>query len=573
MFTTQDAVKASLPSYLQQFVVDQHYERYTPQDHAVWRYIMRRNLAFLGKNAHPAYIEGLAKTGISPDYIPNIDEMNESLSKIGWGAVVVDGFVPPAAFMEFQKLKILVISAEMRNIGNILYTPAPDIVHEAAGHAPIIADAKYARFLQRFGEIGEKAVSSRIDYEIYEAIRALSIIKEYPLATKEEVDAAEKHLMAKLAENTNPSEATRLSRLHWWTVEYGLVGSVNDYKLFGAGLLSSVGEGQACMRETVKKLPLTVASADVNYDITEMQPQLFVAQHFDHLMQVLEEFADTMCFRKGGVESVRTIMESKAVGTVVLSSGLQISSIFTDVITDGNGKAAYLKSTGLTSLAFNDQELPGHGTGYHKDGFGSPVGMLKGFKKALEDFSDDDLIDLKLAVGATGKIEFESGITVSGKLTHLTRKNGKLVLMTFTGCTVTAADGSLLFKPEWGTYDMAVGNEIISVFSGSADKENFNVYPTKSDKNAIPVVHTEQDEVLFEFYKAVRAMHTKKQINRQKLADIVEVLDAEFPAEWLLRLEILELDRQSAAKNGLDQISAKGGDIAGLIEAGLALLN
>jgi phenylalanine-4-hydroxylase len=572
MFSTQESVKASLPSYLRQFVVEQHYGRYTPQDHAVWRYIMRRNLAFLSKHAHKAYLEGLEKTGISPEYIPNIDEMNEKLSKIGWSAVVVDGFVPPAAFMEFQALKVLVISADMRNIGNILYTPAPDIVHEAAGHAPIIAEPSYAAFLQRFGEVGSKAVSSRLDYEIYEAIRYLSIIKEYPLATKEEVDTAEKTLMEKLAANTNPSEATRLSRLHWWTVEYGLVGSVDDFKIYGAGLLSSVGESKHCMSAAVKKLPLTTAAADINYDITEMQPQLFVAKDFDHLMNVLEEFADTMCFRKGGAESVRTIIESGAVGTVELSSGIQISSVFSDVLTDAKGNPVYLKATGATSLSVGNKELPGHGISYHKDGFGTPVGSLLNFGKALEDCSDDDLIDLKLAPGATGTLQFKSGVVVHGKLEALTRRNGKLVLMTFNHCTVTGPDGTRLFEPSWGVFDMAVGTAVTSVYSGAADKEAYNVYPPKSDKNAIPVEHSSLDEQLFTMYRDVREMRESKKINRQRLADMLKVLDAQFQDEWLLRLEIFELDRNAAARHGLDRIAAAGGEKSGLIEAGLALL-
>lgn len=575
MISTQESVKASLPSYLRQFVVEQNYERYTPQDHAVWRYIMRRNLAFLRKHAHKAYLEGLEKTGISLEYIPNIDEMNGKLAKIGWSAVVVDGFVPPAAFMEFQALKVLVISADMRNIHHILYTPAPDIVHEAAGHAPIISEPKYAAFLQRFGEIGAKAVSSRRDYEIYEAIRYLSIIKEYPLATKEEIETAEKTLMEKIAANTNPSEATRLSRLHWWTVEYGLVGSLEDYKIFGAGILSSVGESKHCMSDAVKKIPLTIAAADVNYDITEMQPQLFVAKDFDHLMEVLEQFADTMCFRKGGVESVKAIIESGQVGTVVLSSGLQISTTFTDVLTDANGKAAYLKGTGSTSLSVGDKELPGHGISYHKDGFGTPVGRLLKFSKALEDCSDDDLIDLKLAVGATGTLTFESGVMVFGRLESLLRRDGKLVLMTFSKCTVTAPDGSILFKPEWGTYDMAVGNDVISVFTGSADKEAFNVYPPKSDKNAIPVEHSQADLELFQLYRDVRTMRESGQINRQRLADIAGKLNSSYPEEWLLRMEIVELDPTlSAAVDALRALKESGNqERAELITAGLELLH
>ena len=171
---------AALPKHLLQFAVDQRYDEYTPIDHAVWRFIMRQNIFFLKEYAHKVYFQGLLETGISFERIPRIDEMNDILGKIGWGAVAVDGFIPPAAFMEFQAYKVLVIACDMRQINHIEYTPAPDIVHEAAGHAPIIVDREYSDYLQRFGEVGAKAMSSKKDFELYEAIRHLSILKELP---------------------------------------------------------------------------------------------------------------------------------------------------------------------------------------------------------------------------------------------------------------------------------------------------------------------------------------------------------------------------------------------------------
>ena len=91
--------------------------------------------------------------------------------------------------MEFQALKVLPIALDMRSIDHMMYTPAPDIVHEAAGHAPFIVDVDYAEFLQRFGEVGMKAIASRHDMETYEAIRRLSIVKE--LASSSEADIAQ----------------------------------------------------------------------------------------------------------------------------------------------------------------------------------------------------------------------------------------------------------------------------------------------------------------------------------------------------------------------------------------------
>lgn len=550
MLLSQEQVIESIPSYLRQFVVKQYYDEYTAENHATWRYIMRRNVNFLEKVAHPAYLDGLKKTGISIDTIPHIDDMNDRLGKISWRAVVVDGFVPPAAFMEFSEHKILVISADMRNIGNILYTPAPDIVHEAAGHAPIIADPLYADYLQRFGEYGAKAVFSKEDYDIYEAIRYLSIIKEYPNATKEQVEKAEKDLEEKTAANQIPSEAALLSRLHWWTVEYGLVGTVDNFKLYGAGLLSSVGESKACLSPKVKKIEHSVKTADYDYDITKMQPQLFVTADFQHLIDVLEEFASGMCFRVGGTDSIRKVMDSRNVGTCVYSSGLQVSGVFETLKTDKNGKEIYIGTTGETQLSYNDTELEGHGTAYHKDGFSSPVGKLKGSDKPLESYTDGDLQAANIHTGKTSTLTFDSGINVQGTLESVTRKDGNILLMTFTNCTVHDENGDVLFKPEWGTYDMAVGHRIASVYSGSADKENFNVYPPKSDKTTIKDEFTEKELTLFKMYDEVAKMRESGRADISKIEQFVGSLETDYPKNWLLRMEILELLNKNTNGSG-----------------------
>ena len=287
----QQEIIESLPLHLRPFVTTQRYGDYTPQDQAAWRFIMKHLVSQLTHTAHPAYLQGLAKTGITLDRIPAIEEMNECLRELGWRAVVVDGFIPPAIFMEFQALKVLVIALEMRSAKNLFYTPAPDIVHESAGHAPFIVDTDYAEFLQRFGEVGMKAVATKADLEQYEAVRQLSILKESPDATEVQIAEAESALMGLYRRDDAPSEAALLTRLHWWTVEYGLVGSPEDYKIFGAGILSSLGESCRCLDdEAVRKIPLTVNAINTPYDITTEQPQLFVTQSCKHLTQVLEDF-------------------------------------------------------------------------------------------------------------------------------------------------------------------------------------------------------------------------------------------------------------------------------------------
>ena len=236
-------------------------------------------------------------TGIAYDKIPSIEFMNNKLSKFGWGAVAVRGFIPPAAFMEFQALGILPIACDMRSSDHLTYTPAPDIVHESAGHSPMIINEEYAYYLKEYGRIASKAVFSEEDEKIYYAIRQLSDIKEDRTATKEQIADAEQELMQAKEEQINPSEATLLSRLHWWTVEYGLIGTVENPKIYGAGLLSSVGESQNCLKNSVKKIPLSIDCINYNYDITEQQPQLFVVKNFSSLTKILHEFEKDMAYK------------------------------------------------------------------------------------------------------------------------------------------------------------------------------------------------------------------------------------------------------------------------------------
>lgn len=244
-----------LPPHLKQYIKPQLYEQYTPINQAVWRFVMRKNVDYLSKVAHESYVDGLQKTGISIDQIPSMYGMNRILKEIGWAAVAVDGFIPPNAFMEFQAYKILVIASDIRQLEHIEYTPAPDIIHEGAGHAPIIASPDYAEYLRRFGEIGAKAISSAHDTDMYEAVRKLSILKEAEGTPNEEIEAAEAKVLELQEKKVEASEIALIRNLHWWTVEYGLVGTPQNPKIYGAGLLSSIGESEWCMKEEVKKSP------------------------------------------------------------------------------------------------------------------------------------------------------------------------------------------------------------------------------------------------------------------------------------------------------------------------------
>jgi phenylalanine-4-hydroxylase len=569
---------ARLPRHLTQYIVEQNYERYSPIDHAVWRYIMRQALAFHREHAHEAYVEGLRRTGIGIERIPRIEEMNEILGRIGWGAAPVDGFIPPAAFMEFQAHRVLVIAADMRQVNHIEYTPAPDIVHEAAGHAPIIADEGYAEYLRRIGEYGARALSSRQDFELYEAIRHLSILKEAPGTPAEETAAAEKEVAEKQAGLGEPSEMARLSRLHWWTVEYGLVGELDDPRLYGAGLLSSIGEAAHCLTTAVKKLPYDVGAADFAFDITTFQPQLFVTPDFAHLIEVLEEFADGMAFRRGGMAAVQAAIASANAATLQYSSGLQVSGVISEAIDDGAGNPIYVRTSGPTALAARFRQLPGHGKDYHTDGFGSPVGLARGSDTPLELLGDDELSRLGLRHGADSRLELAGGVTVTGHLERLVRDSGKLILLTFSGCRVTCGD-RLLFDPAWGDYDMAVGERIVSVFHGAADKDAYDQIAFVPKERTIRVQVDEDTADLQRLYRQVRDVR-ETGTGVESLPGIYAELEARHPDDWLLSLEILEIlvasgreaELQATIGDRLATRSAAEPPLANLITGGLKRL-
>ena len=448
-------ILSKLPKHLRQFIKPQNYTDYSAIDQAVWRYVMRKNVDFLSTVAHKSYLDGLKQTGISIDSIPNMYGMNRILKDIGWAAVAVDGFIPPNAFMEFQAYNVLVIASDIRQLEHIEYTPAPDIIHEGAGHAPIIANPEYAEYLRRFGEVGCKAISSAKDYELYEAVRHLSIIKEAPNSDEEAIALAERKVEDLQRNMGEPSEMAIIRNLHWWTVEYGLIGTTENPKIYGAGLLSSIGESAWCMTDEVTKLPYDINATYKNFDITKPQPQLFVTPDFARLSLVLEEFANTMALRSGGISGVRKLINSKALGTIELTTGLQISGIFTDVIED-KGKPIYIQATGKSALAYREKELVGHGVETHSRGFGSPIGKLKGINIAIEDMSPRDLAAYNIYEEKTITLEFDGNIKVSGEIiTGKRNLQGKIILISFKNCTVTHND-AVLFKPEWGTYDMAV---------------------------------------------------------------------------------------------------------------------
>ena len=537
---------------------------------------MRRLLKHLTKVAHSSYLAGLEKTGVSIEEIPNMYGMNRILKEIGWAAVAVDGFIPPNAFMEFQAYKVLVIASDIRQLENIEYTPAPDIIHESAGHAPIIANPDYAEYLRRLGDIGSKAILSKHDMDLYEAVRKLSILKEAEGSSDKEIKTIELEIHKLQNKKVELSEMAQMRNLQWWTVEYGLIGDLENPKIYGAGLLSSIGESISCLKSEVKKIPYTVAAAQQPFDVTKPQPQLYVAPSFPHLMEVLEEFADTLSLRKGGKEGIQKLIESQMVGSIELTTGLQVSGKFSRILLDENNKVVFYQTKGPSALAYREKELIGHGISYHKNGISSPLGKLKNIELAIEDMGPNDLKIYNFHDGKWLSFEFESGIKVAGlNITGIRNAQGKLILIRLKDCTISYKN-EYLFLPEDGIYDMIVGKDIVSAFAGAADSNSFpNLY---EESSTLTIKPTKNKGIikLEGYYEVVRNYRIEKKNDAELLKNLFEEVTTLYSKEWLLFIEIIELSNDvklnQLIKNYLSELISLHPDLDSLISDGIKLI-
>ncbi|MFS1515172.1 aromatic amino acid hydroxylase [Bacillus sp. SCS-151] len=575
--------KSEIPAHLREYVIEQQYDAYTPINHAVWRYVMRQNVNFFKDVAHEAYTNGVTASGMNIERIPRVEEMHNSLHPFNWGAVAIDGYIPGVIFFDFQAHGLLPIGTDIRKLENIEYTPAPDIIHEAAGHAPILCDKKYAEYVKTFGEIGRKAIATKEEHDVFEAVRTLSNLLEKGSTTEEEIAEAERILAEKQKAVTQISEAEEISRLYWWTVEYGLIGSINDPKIYGAGLLSSVGESSSCLTDEVKKIPFDLDHViSTGFDITTKQPQLFVCEDFDQLIDAVKEYSKRMAFYVGGTESLEKAVQSGATATVEYSSGLQLTGTVSKLIKDEKQEAVYLNTSGESILSFDDKQLANHGKDVHADGFGSPIGKLKGEDKPLEDLTDVELEQHGIIINDKATLQFESGVIVAGVVHEMIRKNSKVILIRFKEASVTY-NNQTLFQPDWGMYDMAVGSHVTSVYAGSADPEAYFSSESIVEDEEVNSNATNSLSPLDHLYTKVREIREDISLHSNPSEAILEVinqLDIEFPNDWLLRLEILELlaendlnpEGQEKLHKDLNRLKSEEKALSQLIENGLKLI-
>lgn len=230
--------------------VIQDWNAYTAADHEVWQILYAKRMRELESTASDVFLRGAEIIGLSPEHIPNLAEVNRRLRRrTGWSAVPVDGFLPAREFFASLAERRFPTTVTIRAKESVDYVPEPDIFHDVFGHVPLHSDPAFAGFLQKCGKVAARA------------------------STDEEVEM--------------------MTRLFWFTVEFGLVREGGKAKIYGSGLISSAGDAANALGPGCDRRPFSVrAVISQSFRIDELQPILFVVESFDQLFEAIDDIAE-----------------------------------------------------------------------------------------------------------------------------------------------------------------------------------------------------------------------------------------------------------------------------------------
>lgn len=226
------------------FVIDQGFERYTPEDHAIWRTLFHRQSEILKDRAAPEFLGGLAGLGIAADGIPDFARLSDVLEQAtGWCIVAVPGLVPDDVFFRHLANRRFPATNFIRRWDQLDYLQEPDVFHDIYGHVPMLFNPIFADYLQAYGQGGLKAL----------ALDSL----------------------------------TFLARLYWYTVEFGLVRRPEGLRIYGSGIVSSKGESiYALESPKPRRLPFELMRImQTDYRIDDFQDIYFVIESYEQLFE------------------------------------------------------------------------------------------------------------------------------------------------------------------------------------------------------------------------------------------------------------------------------------------------
>ena len=233
------------------FYVTQRYERYSPADHGVWATLVRRRMETLEKQASEVFLAGVRALGLDRDHVPKVSYVNSRLAQLtGWQSRGVPGYLPAKAFFACLAKRQFPTTIVIRPKEQLEYLPEPDIFHDVFGHVPLHADPVFAEFLQTYGRA---ALLCQDAYHV-----------------------------------------ERLARLFWFTVEFGLIREHGRIKLYGSGLISSLGESvHALESPDVDRRPFDMERVcETPFEIDHYQGVLYVLESFEQLRDAMNSYAE-----------------------------------------------------------------------------------------------------------------------------------------------------------------------------------------------------------------------------------------------------------------------------------------
>jgi phenylalanine-4-hydroxylase len=229
------------------YLVQQKYEDYVVEQHAVWAELVRRRRKQLDAYACREYLEGFEIIGLQDDRLPNLSDITERLKpRTGWSTTPVSGFLPAEAFFEMLAARMFPTTTWLRGHDSLEYIPEPDIFHDFFGHVPMHTHPVFADFVQHYGSVCAKI--------------------------------------------SDPQVLERLGRLFWYTVEFGLIRQDGKIKVYGSGVISSHGECTNVIDGgcEVRDFGLDeVLSTPVKVD--SIHKRLFMIESFDQIYEAMHE--------------------------------------------------------------------------------------------------------------------------------------------------------------------------------------------------------------------------------------------------------------------------------------------
>ncbi len=226
----------------------QIYENYTEEDFQVWKILFDRQIENLPNAASEAFLDGLDKIQFSSNEIARFDITNELLSSMtGWRLAVVPGIVPDYTFFELMSNKRFPATTWLRKMKELDYLEEPDMFHDVFAHVPLLTNRAFTDFLLELGKMGLTYVG-------------------------------------------NPYPIELLSRIYWFTVEFGLIRENGSTRIYGAGILSSAGETKFCLSDEPPHYDFNVKRIlDTPYRKDVFQDRYFVIESYDQLYNSIPE--------------------------------------------------------------------------------------------------------------------------------------------------------------------------------------------------------------------------------------------------------------------------------------------